>query len=232
MTINQPLRQKKLPLEYTPKQLAQVKNGMPVKEFLVLYGESQRTRALYHKLKNMKTLGQVVQTHTPEPETPILTAKRLGGKLVRVNNEVFLRGQVLLDLYNGEPQRIHYKNKGVNTSLGKTLLGKGLVIKLRHGIFQITDIGKDYLETILDENRGFSTKYKRSFSKNECYYSDSPNWDKHRMSLSDVRKGFRPKEAPQNQKVYEPTPQKVETKTLWEKIRSFIPVITIKFQRA
>ena len=230
MTMNPIPRQKKVPLDYTPKQLAQVKNGMPVRDFVRLYGDTTRTRSLYHKLKNMKTLGQVEDTQygsiTTKDKSDVFSSRTLGGKFVRVNDEVYRRGQVLLELYDGQP-------KLLRSALIQTLITREYITRVNRGWYQITDIGKDYLETILDENRGFSTLYKKSYPKDQCYYAQTEHWTRKRMGLGDVKSQFRPNTTDnQNQVVSKATPQKLPRKTLWEKILSVIPQITIKVQRA
>ena len=199
----------------TNTQVGQVMNGMSLREFRKLYGDSVRTQNLYYKIRNMKSLG--VSSQEVLPETDVLPQRKLGGKVVNVGNTIYKRGELLLKLYDGESKRLNV------SSCLLTLIKRDYIHQTeKKGFYQITDRGRDYLETILDDQRGWCHILQQSFPKDQMVLGEK-GWEQHRMStISQSR--FRRKPLG--------TTHKVKAVSLWTKIKSLIPRITISFQQA
>lgn len=197
------------PLNYTTRQVQDVKNGMTRKQFLDKYGDNFRTHNTFYKIQRLSPLSEVANKSQVKPKF-----ENAGfGSIRNVGNHTILRAETLLNLLNN-PTKLRSEIKSFDFLIQRQLIQK--VDK----VWTVSPIGEKYLEAVMDNNKGFCVtckeikpllefnpvvardgKYNSGRCSNTCKKCMNTNYElKKKTTLT-----------------------KVPKKTLWEKIKSLFP---------
>lgn len=149
------------PLNYTTRQVQDVKNGMTRQEFLKKYGDTYRTHNTFYKIQRMSPLSKVEDKPKAEPKF-----SRNFGSIKQVTQRSLDRANTLFELMD---KRVTKANDIPNF---RYLATRGMISN-NMGRYVVTQVGKNYVEAILDNNKGFC---------NNCH-EVKPVKDFHKSSL-------------------------------------------------
>jgi hypothetical protein len=137
-----------LPLTYTTRQVQEVKNGMTRQKFLQKYGDNLRTHNTFYKIQRLSPLSNI----SLEPKVEAKFPHNLGN-IKQITQRTADRALSLLNILNDT-----HKNKSVIPNFDY-LSSRGMIIK-KMGKYSVTEAGKNFLDAVMDNTKGFCNSCK------------------------------------------------------------------------